>query len=118
MSSIIAILGDQLNLNMSSLKNCDKEKDIILMCEVFEECTTPKHHKKKIAFILSSMRHFADELKKLGFNVLYVKLDDQKNTHSFKSEILRCCKNFSINKVKVTHPGEYRVLQSLNSLTN
>jgi deoxyribodipyrimidine photolyase-related protein len=117
MNSIIAILGDQLNYNISSLKNCDKEKDVILMCEVLEECSTPKHHKKKIAFILSSMRHFADELKKSGFNILYVKIDDQENTHSFKSEILRYCKKYSISKVKVTHPGEYRVLQSLNSLT-
>ena len=118
MSSIIAILGDQLNLNISSLKNCDKEKDIILMCKVFEECTTPKHHKKKIAFILSCMRHFADELKNSGFNISYLKLDDQKNTHSFKSEILRFCKKHNTNNVKVTHPGEYRVLQSLNSLAN
>tara|TARA_B110000259_G_C14034035_1_gene408206 strand:- start:5134 stop:6660 length:1527 start_codon:yes stop_codon:yes gene_type:complete len=117
MNSIIAILGDQLNYNISSLKNYDKAKDIILMCEVFEECSTPKHHKKKIAFTLSSMRHFADELKKSGFNILYVKIDDQENTNSFKSEILRCCKKYSISKVTVTHPGEYRVLQSLNSLT-
>jgi len=116
MSSIIAILGDQLNLNISSLKNCDKEKDIILMCEVLEECNTPRHHKKKIAFILSSMRHFADELKKSGFNILYVKLDDEDNTHSFKSEILRFCKRYNVNKVKITNPGEYRVLQNLNFL--
>lgn len=116
MRSIIAILGDQLNLNISSLKNCDKERDIILMCEIFEECTTPKHHKKKIAFILSCMRHFSDELINLGFNVFYTKLDDQDNTHSFKSEILRCCKKYHINKVKVTHPGEYRVLENLSSL--
>ena len=116
MKSIIVILGDQLNLNISSLKNCDKEKDIILMCEVLEECNTPKHHKKKIAFILSCMRHFADELKKLGFNILYVKLDDQDNTHSFKSEILRFCMKYNVNKVKITHPGEYRVLESLNYL--
>ena len=116
MSSIIAILGDQLNHNISSLKNCDKDKDIILMCEIFEECTEPKHHKKKIAFILSCMRHFACELQKSGFNVSYVKLDDSQNSHSFKSEILRFSQKLQINKVKITHPGEYRVLQSLNSL--
>ncbi len=117
MSSIIVILGDQLSLNISSLKCCDKEKDIILMCEVFEECTYVKHHKKKIAFILSSMRHFADELRGAGFDVSYIKLDDVKNSHSFRSEILRFSKERKINKVKITHPSEYRVLQDLNSLT-
>jgi deoxyribodipyrimidine photolyase-related protein len=116
MSSIIVILGDQLNLNISSLENCDKNTDIILMCELFEECTTPKHHKKKIAFILSSMRHFADKLRGLKFNIEYVKLDDKNNTQTFRTEILRYCNKYNINKVKITHPGEYRVLQDLYSL--
>jgi deoxyribodipyrimidine photolyase-related protein len=116
MSSIIVILGDQLNQNISSLKNCDKEKDLILMCEVLEECSTPKHHKKKIAFILSCMRHFSKELQESGFNVTYVKLEDTQNTHSFKSEILRFSKKHKINKVKITTPSEHRVLQSLNLL--
>lgn len=116
MASIIPILGDQLNQNISVLQNCNKETDIILMCEILEECTTPKHHKKKIAFILSCMRHFADELKTAGFNVFYVTLDDLDNTHSFKSEILRCAQKHHINNVTVTHPGEYRVLQALHSL--
>ena len=116
MSSIIVILGDQLNINISSLKNCQKDKDKILMCEVLEECTTPKHHKKKIAFILSCMRHFAKELKSSGFDVFYTNISDPENTHSFKSEIVRFCKKHKINNVKVTHPGEYRVLQDLISL--
>ena len=116
MRSIIVILGDQLTCNISSLRNCNKQQDIILMCEILEECTTPKHHKKKIAFTLSCMRHFATELKEQGFNVCYVKLDDAKNTHSFKSEILRATKKYNSQKVIITYPGEYRVLQSLNSL--
>jgi deoxyribodipyrimidine photolyase-related protein len=116
MKSIILILGDQLSFNISSLKNCDKENDLILMCEVMQECTTPKHHKKKIAFILSSMRHFWQKLQNDGFNVSYSKLDDPENSGSFKSEILRISKKYQINKIKITHPGEYRVLQELNSL--
>jgi deoxyribodipyrimidine photolyase-related protein len=101
---------------MSSIKSCNKDSDLILMCEVFEECQTPKHHKKKIAFILSSMRHFASELKDDGFNLCYVELNSEENTNSFKSEILRISKKYQINKVKVTHPGEFRVLQDLQSL--
>jgi deoxyribodipyrimidine photolyase-related protein len=116
MKSIILILGDQLSKNISSLKNYDKNSDLVLMCEVFEECTTPKHHKKKIAFVLSAMRHFAAELKKEEFNICYIKLDDKENTNSFKSEIIRICKKHKINKVKVTHPGEYRVLNDLRSI--
>lgn len=116
MPSIILILGDQLNQNISSLKHCDKDNDLIVMCEVLEECSTPKHHKKKIAFILSAMRHFAQELKESGFNVAYVTLDDPENTHSFTSEIIRLSNKHHINTVKVTYPGEYRVLQDLDNL--
>ena len=53
MSSLRLVLGDQLNVDMSSLTDCDKKKDTILMCEVWDEATYVKHHKKKIVFIFS-----------------------------------------------------------------
>ncbi len=59
MTTLRLILGDQLSTSISSLNDCDKAKDIILMCEVWQEATYVKHHKKKIAFLLSAMRHFA-----------------------------------------------------------
>jgi deoxyribodipyrimidine photolyase-related protein len=52
------ILGDQLSYNISSLSDINPERDTILMCEVWEEATYVKHHKKKIAFLFSAMRHF------------------------------------------------------------
>ena len=45
------------------------------MVEVQEEATYVRHHKKKIAFLFSAMRHFADELRGLGWKVDYVTLD-------------------------------------------
>ena len=116
MKSIIVILGDQLNKNISSLKDCNKHKEVIFMCETLTELTTPKHHKKKIAFILSAMRHFAQELKEAGFNICYVKLDDPDNSGSLKTEILRISKKLQINKITVTHPSEYETLKNLQSL--
>jgi len=118
MKKIIPIFGDQLSKNISCLKECNKAEDLILMCEVMKECTTPKHHKKKIVFILSAMRHFANMLEDAGFNVVYVKLDDQGNSGSFKSEILRIAKKYKINNVTLTSPSEYRVLEEIKSLKN
>ena len=80
MSSLRLILGDQLSHSISSLEECDKEQDIILMCEVMEEATYVKHHKKKIAFLFSAMRHFAHELKQQNYRVDYIKLDDKNNS--------------------------------------
>ena len=118
MPSLILILGDQLNKNISSLKHANKDEDIVLMCEVVSEATYIKHHKKKIAFILSAMRHFSVELKKSGYNVIYTSLDDKNNTNSFESEVLRIAKKNHCKKVIITHPGEYRVYQNLEGLKN
>jgi len=57
------------------------------MMEVAEEATYVKHHKQKLVFIFSAMRHFADELRRDGFAVDYVRLDDPANTGSFSSEV-------------------------------
>ncbi len=105
------ILGDQLSHSISSIEDCDKANDIILMCEVLEEATYVKHHKKKIAFLFSSMRHFAAEMTQKGFNVRYIKLDDVENSQSFCGEVERAIRSYQINKIVVTEPGEYRVLQ-------
>jgi len=83
------------------------------MCEVWKEATYVKHHKKKIAIIFSTMRHFAEELKDQGYQVYYTKLEDPKNTGSFRGEVERAIKQHAINKIVVTYPGEYRVLQDL-----
>ena len=39
------ILGDQLNENISSLRDVNKLTDSILICEVKSEATYVKHHK-------------------------------------------------------------------------
>ncbi len=70
MKSLRLILGDQLSMDISSLQECDKDTDIILMCEVWDETTYVKHHKKKIAFLFSAMRHFAQDLTEKGYRVL------------------------------------------------
>lgn len=49
------------------------------MSELQDEATYVKHHKKKIAFLFSAMRHFAQELMSKGCKVEYTKLDDNHN---------------------------------------
>jgi deoxyribodipyrimidine photolyase-related protein len=107
------ILSDQLSHDISSLSEIDKKNDLILMCEVWEEATHVKHHKKKIAFIFSAMRHFAEKLEGKGFQVRYTRLDDPDNTNSFKGEVLRALKQHKPEKIIVTAPSEYRVFQDM-----
>ena len=113
--SLVLVLGDQLSLDLSSLKRADPAHDRVLMVEVMAEATYVRHHKKKIAFLFSAMRHFAEELKEAGWTVDYVKLDDPANSGSFKGEVKRACERLRPQRMVVTEPGEWRVLEDMRS---
>ncbi len=110
MTTIRLILGDQLSACVSSLRDA-KPEDIILICEVMEEATYVPHHPKKIAFLFSAMRHFAQELREQHKNVRYIALDDADNTNSFEGEVNRAIKATSATSLIITEPGEYRLLK-------
>ena len=108
-------MGDQLSKDISSLKGCIKSEDTILICEVLNEAIYVKHHKKKIAFLFSAMRHFARELHESGYRVSYTKLEDKQNSGFLKNEITRALKQEKFDKIVVTQPGEYRVKEGIKS---
>ncbi len=108
------LLGDQLSLSMSSLSDLSTD-DLILMCEVKQEATYVKHHKKKIAFVFSAMRHFARELRGRGLNVRYVDYDDPKNSGSMLDEVKMALSLHQFEEVIVTKPGEHRLLRAFQT---
>jgi deoxyribodipyrimidine photolyase-related protein len=107
------VLGDQLSHSLSSLKDADKAADTVLIVEVMEEASYVPHHKKKIAFLFSAMRHFAEVLRGQGWSVRYVKLDDPANSGSFSAELSRAVADLVPDRLVVTEPGEWRVLQMM-----
>jgi len=113
LSILRLILADQLSESLASLTNVDKEQDVIFFCEVMTEATYVAHHPKKIAFLFAAMRHFAETLKKQGFNVRYTRLNDPANTGSFNGEITRATNELNPQKIILTHPGEWRVLEMM-----
>jgi deoxyribodipyrimidine photolyase-related protein len=116
--NLILILGDQLSPDISSLRRADRALDRILMVEVMEEATYVRHHKKKIAFLFSAMRHFAEDLRRDGWQVEYVRLDHPANTGSFESEVKRACACHAPRRLLVTEPGEWRVLDRMKTWQN
>lgn len=115
MHSLRLILADQLSSSISSLNDINSKRDTVLMCEVMEEATYVKHHQKKIAFLFSAMRHFAQMLREQGISVLYIKLDDPENTGSLQAEIQRAIAVLNPDRIIVTEPGEYRVMEIFRS---
>jgi deoxyribodipyrimidine photolyase-related protein len=111
--TLILVLGDQLTPTISSLVSCDQNDCIVLIAEVMAEATYVKHHKKKVAFLFSAMRHFAEELRAAGWTVEYVTLDDPENTGSLGGEVQRAVERHSCSRVVVTEPGEWRLMEDM-----
>ena len=90
---LFLILGNQL----FPLKYLDRYKKdhLFFMAEDNELCTYEKHHKQKILLFLSSMRSYADSLKKSKFQLSYLKIEDKE----FKDDYFKKLKKI-INQKK------------------
>ncbi len=62
------------------------------------------------------MRHFAAELEERGWRVDYRRLDDPENAGSLAGEVSNAVKRLIPERVILTHPGEWRVLDALRTL--
>jgi deoxyribodipyrimidine photolyase-related protein len=115
MITIIPVLGDQLSFNLSSLQGADPANSVILMAELTEETGYVAHHKAKLVYILSAMRHHAEALRSAGWQVEYIQLDDAENSGSFTGELARAIERHSPGAIRVTEAGEWRVKAMLDS---
>lgn len=114
-NSLCLILGDHLSESISSLRRHNIMLDTVLICEVLEEFSYVKYHKKKIAFILSAMRHFAQQLEQKGYRVKYIKLNDPDNTGVLKNEVRKYITQYQFSRIIITHPSEYYVLENIKT---
>ena len=113
MPDLRLVLGDQLSRSISSLGDAVPGQSVVLMAEVMAEATYVKHHKKKIAFLFSAMRHFAESLRQEGFEVRYVALEDDGNSQSLGGEVARAIAALRPERLVVTECGEYRLAMEM-----
>ena len=112
---LIPVLGDQLSHDLAALRDVAREDAVVLMMEVAEETTYVRHHKIKIALILSAMRHFGEELRTAGWTVDYVRLDDSANSGSFTGEVARAVERHRPSTIRIVEPGEWRVKAAIDT---
>ncbi|GAW33059.1 deoxyribodipyrimidine photo-lyase-related protein [Roseovarius sp. A-2] len=112
---LVLVLGDQLSRDLSALREADKSRDTVVMAEVMDEGTYVPHHPKKIALILSAMRHFAQELREAGWRVAYTRLDDPEASKSIVGELMRRGQEHGTTQVIATQPGEWRLIEALGN---
>lgn len=84
------------------------------MAEPFAETTYVPHHRQKIVLILSAMRHFADVLRSKGFKIDYFDYQTRP-TKSFTDALRAAIARHEVPKLVITEPGEWRVLDEINT---
>ncbi|QUD89795.1 cryptochrome/photolyase family protein [Phenylobacterium montanum] len=114
MKRLRLVLGDQLSLSISSLKDFDRDRDVVLMVEVAAEAKAAPNHVQKLVLIWSAMRHFASQLRQGDIAVDYVRLDDPSNRGDLVGELERAVERIRPDEVVVTRPGAWRVYELLN----
>lgn len=118
MAKLIVILGDQLSPALASLQHADSD-DVILLAEVSNEAGYVKHHKHKIILIFSAMRHFADVLRQQGFQVCYLHYGEQSAIDSMTDAVAFALQQHpALQQILITHCGEFRLQQEINSWQN
>ncbi|MFO1116613.1 MAG: cryptochrome/photolyase family protein [Beijerinckiaceae bacterium] len=110
--SLVLVLGDQLAPAIAALRAAPAGA-IVLICEVAAEATYVRHHKKKIAFLFSAMRHFAEELRAAGRTVDYVRLDDPDPPATMTEAVRAALKRHGAGRLYATLPGEWRLLREM-----
>lgn len=112
---LLVVFGDQLDHRAVAFDRLDPQADGVLLMEVAGESEEGPSHKQRTVMFLSAMRHFALELVEAGYRVEYVTLDAPENTQQFRSEIVRVGRKVAAQEVLATHPGDWRVLESLTT---
>ena len=91
------LLGNQL----FSEKYLEKYKKdhFFFMAEDYELCTYEKHHKQKILLFLSSMRSYADVLKKNKYQIEYSSIEDSLFKQDYTLKIKKIIKSKKITEI-------------------
>lgn len=110
MSDLILRLGDQLFSDLSDLPAGAP----ILMREDWELCTRTRHHKQKVAFFLSAMRHHAEWLRAQGREVIYQPLQPGAQV-SFAVAIAEECHQRGVTRLWLHEPHDGFLLPAIRA---
>lgn len=113
--NLVLVLGDQLDVDAAAFDGFDRARDAVLMMEVDEEAKYIPQHKQRLVLFFSAMRHFRGALRERRRKVHYVALDDVDNRGSLYGETLHRLEGARPQRVLLTAPGDYRVLEALSA---
>ncbi|MDJ0624874.1 MAG: cryptochrome/photolyase family protein [Candidatus Caenarcaniphilales bacterium] len=113
---LVWVLGDQLNQTTNLFQNLNRN-DLILFIESYKFAHQHLHHKKKLIFQFSAMRHFAEDLRMQGYKIKYIKFDDDVGKNCDFIEALKTVlKEEKIKSIKIMEAADYDCLELQNNL--
>lgn len=110
---LVIVLGDQLDPDAAAFGDFDPRLDAVWMAEVTGEVEFVWSHKVRLAYFLSAMRHFRDDLRARSWRVHYRQLGVRSKKTTLASALAADLRRLAPETLVVTHPGEWRVLESL-----
>ncbi|MBF2015838.1 MAG: cryptochrome/photolyase family protein [Rivularia sp. T60_A2020_040] len=111
MTTGIWILGEQLYLTQAALQSChDSSKVAIIFIESYSHIKKRPYHKQKLVLIWSAMRHFAEELRQLGYSVTY------KIAEDFQTPLQEWVNVNQITELRVMSPNDKPFLKTIEDL--
>ncbi len=106
----LLVFGDQLNVHISALSRANPGTHRVLMIEAADKIASKKWHPQRLHLYLSAMRHFAKELRQLGFEV------DYRYAPSMREGIVAHREQYQPAAMAATEPNSYRARQLCASL--
>lgn len=114
--NLLVLFNDQIAFPIKQNENFDKKQDYILFIEPAEFFFKSNHHKKKLVFILSSFRNYAEELKKENYNILYEKIEDNVQRDTINIICDKYLKEYHIEKLTFIEPSDYDLEQNIKKI--
>lgn len=110
MGNLIYVAFDQLNRNYGALKGAKPNVDIVVLVESQRMVAGRKWHKQRLHFLISSARHFVNELEQAGFKVLYLK------SPTTKAGIEKAQADFPKHELVCAAPNSFKLRADLIAL--
>ena len=104
------VLGDQLGRSLTALAAARPDTHRVLMVESRAKLVSKSWHVQRAHFVMSSMRHFADDLRSEGFTV------DYRHAPSLSDGFRDHVTEFAPVAVTVTEPASFRGLALVRRL--
>lgn len=106
------VLGDQLWDGQSALQSCtpDREQTPVIFIESLRHAQQLPYHLQKLVLVWSAMRHFATELRSLGWLVTYTQAED------FKTPLVEWIEQYQITQLRVMAPTDRPFAQLIQKL--